>query len=102
MGLEGLAGTGKTTALAILREAAERQGFVVQGLAPTGRAADKLAESGIKTTTLQGFLREPQLVSDATTTNHRLYVLDESSLSDTRNLHLFLQKAGPQSRILLV
>jgi conjugative relaxase-like TrwC/TraI family protein len=103
LGLEGLAGTGKTTALAILREAAERQGFVVQGLAPTGRAADKLAESGIKTTTLQGFLREPQLESDTTVAaNRRLYVLDESSLSDTRNLHLFLQKAGPQSRILLV
>lgn len=103
LGLEGLAGTGKTTALAILREAAERQGFVVQGLAPTGRAADKLAESGIKTTTLQGFLKEPQLESDTTVAaNRRLYVLDESSLSDTRNLHLFLQKAGPQSRILLV
>ena len=103
VGLEGLAGSGKTTALAILREAAERQGFVVQGLAPTGRAADKLAESGIKTTTLQGFLREPQLEPDATIrANRRMYVLDESSLSDTRNLHLFLQKAGPQSRILLV
>ena len=99
--LEGLAGTGKTTALAILREAAERQGFVVRGLAPTGRAADKLAESGIKTTTLQGFLKEPEFGPD-TSNNRRLYVLDESSLSDTRNLHLFLQKAGPQSRILLV
>jgi conjugative relaxase-like TrwC/TraI family protein len=103
LGLEGLAGTGKTTALAILREAAERQGFIVQGLAPTGRAADKLAESGIKTTTLQGFLREPQFESMVNVAaNRRLYVLDESSLSDTRNLHLFLQKAGPQARILLV
>src|SRR4029453_6816341 len=60
LGLEGLAGTGKTTALAILREGAERQGFAVQGLAPTGRAADKLAESQIKTTTLQAFLKEPE------------------------------------------
>src|SRR6266542_84637 len=103
LGLEGLAGTGKTTALAILREAAERQGFAVRGLAPTGRAADKLAESGIKTTTLQGFLKEPHFEFDeASPANRRLYVLDESSLSDTRNLHLFLQKAGPQSRILLV
>lgn len=99
--LEGLAGTGKTTALAILREAAERQGFAVRGLAPTGRAADKLAESGIKTTTLQGFLREPDFGPEYST-NRRLYVLDESSLSDTKNVHFFLKKAGPDSRILLV
>jgi conjugative relaxase-like TrwC/TraI family protein len=99
--LEGLAGSGKTTALAILRDAAERQGFAVRGLAPTGRAADKLAESGIKTTTLQGFLKEPELGSNSSS-NRRLYVLDESSLSDTRNIHLFLKKAGPESRILLV
>ncbi len=99
--LEGLAGTGKTTALAILREAAERQGFVVRGLAPTGRAADKLAESGIKTTTLQGFLKEPDFGPE-TSNNRRLYILDESSLSDTKNIHLFLKKAGPESRILLV
>jgi ATP-dependent exoDNAse (exonuclease V) alpha subunit len=31
-----------------------------------------------------------------------LYVMDESSLSDTRNMFLFLQKAGPSARILLV
>jgi conjugative relaxase-like TrwC/TraI family protein len=103
VGLQGLAGTGKTTALAILREAMERQGFVVQGLAPTGRAADKLAESGIKTTTLQGFLKEPHFDDESSVpANRRMYVLDESSLSDTRNLHLFLQKAGPKARILLV
>jgi conjugative relaxase-like TrwC/TraI family protein len=103
VGLQGLAGTGKTTALAILREAVERQGFVVQGLAPTGRAADKLAESGIKTTTLQGFLKEPHFDDESSApANRRMYVLDEASLSDTKNLHLFLQKAGPQSRILLV
>ena len=99
--LEGLAGTGKTTALSILREAAERQGFAVRGLAPTGRAADKLAESGINTTTLQGFLKESSFGA-AVDNNRRLYILDESSLSDTRNLHLFLKKAGPEARILLV
>ncbi|HEY6803728.1 MAG TPA: AAA family ATPase [Pyrinomonadaceae bacterium] len=99
--LEGLAGTGKTTTLAILREALERQGFAVRGLAPTGRAADKLAESGIRTTTLQGFLKSPELTIGRDD-ERSLYVLDESSLSDTKNLHLFLKKAGLQSRILLV
>lgn len=37
-GLQGGAGTGKTTALAAVREAAERAGYDVQGLAPTTRA----------------------------------------------------------------
>jgi hypothetical protein len=44
VGLQGRAGTGKTTALAVLREAAERQGYEIEGFAPTGAAADLLAE----------------------------------------------------------
>src|ERR1044071_5685443 len=31
-----------------------------------------------------------------------LYVMDESSLSDTRNMFLFFKKAGPVARLLLV
>jgi primosomal protein N' len=45
-GLEGVAGAGKTTSLAAVREAAEHEGYKVFGLAPTSRAAQKLAESG--------------------------------------------------------
>jgi conjugative relaxase-like TrwC/TraI family protein len=56
IGLEGLAGTGKTTTLSVLREAAERSGYAVQGFAPTGTAADLLTESGIRSTTLQKFV----------------------------------------------
>src|ERR1041385_2791072 len=44
VGLEGRAGTGKTTTLSVLREAAERYGYAVQGFAPTGAAADRSAE----------------------------------------------------------
>jgi AAA domain len=36
--LEGVAGAGKTTSLRAIREAAERQGYKVEGLAPTSRA----------------------------------------------------------------
>ena len=39
MALEGAAGTGKTTALAAVRDAADREGYQVEGLAPTSRAA---------------------------------------------------------------
>jgi hypothetical protein len=100
IGLEGLAGTGKTTTLSVLREAAERCGFVVQGFAPTGTAADLLAESGIRTSTLQKFVATPQI--DSATDDKILYVMDESSLSDTRNMFRFFEKAGPSARILLV
>jgi conjugative relaxase-like TrwC/TraI family protein len=100
IGLEGLAGTGKTTTLSVLRETAERCGYAVQGFAPTGTAADLLAESGIRSSTLQKFVATPQL--NSATEDKMLYVMDESSLSDTRNMFLFLQKAGSSARILLV
>lgn len=100
LGIQGLAGTGKTTTLAVLRVAAERQGYEVEGFAPTGSAADLLSESGIKTSTLQKFVASSQMESDIG--KKILYVMDESSLSDTRNMFLFFKKAGPVARLLLV
>jgi conjugative relaxase-like TrwC/TraI family protein len=100
IGLEGLAGTGKTTTLSVLREAVERCGYVVQGFAPTGVAADLLAESGISTSTLQQFVASPEM--NSATGEKILYVMDESSLSDTRNMFRFFEKAGPSARVLLV
>ncbi|MCU1264931.1 MAG: conjugative relaxase domain protein [Acidobacteria bacterium] len=100
VGLQGLAGTGKTTTLAVLRETVERQGYQVEGFAPTGAAADLLAESGIKTSTLQKFVATTQMESDSG--KKIFYIMDESSLSDTRNMFLFFKKAGPVARLLLV
>jgi conjugative relaxase-like TrwC/TraI family protein len=99
-GLQGGAGTGKTTVLATLREAVESAGYEVRGFAPTTRAAQLLAESGIETRTLQKFLqqRAPEHAGDV----KRLFVLDESSLASTKNLHSFFARLGPQDRVLLV
>jgi conjugative relaxase-like TrwC/TraI family protein len=97
--LDGLAGTGKTTALAAIREEADRAGYRVAGFAPTSRAAQKLAESGIATVTLQRYLagaHEP-----APGVRH-LYVLDESSLTSTRQMHAFLRRLQGADRVLLV
>jgi conjugative relaxase-like TrwC/TraI family protein len=99
VGLDGLAGTGKTTTLAVIREGAEAEGYKVEGFAPTSRAAQKLAEAGIETSTLQKELaRRPGPDTGA----RRLYVLDESSLASTKQIHEFMNRLHPNDRVLMV
>ncbi len=97
--LEGVAGAGKTTALAAVREGAAWEGYRVEGFAPTSRAAQKLSDAGIPTSTLQRHLAEPHAPRDG---SKHLYVLDESSLASTKQMHEFLQRLGPQDRVVLV
>jgi ATP-dependent exoDNAse (exonuclease V) alpha subunit len=97
--LEGVAGGGKTTALAAVRDAAKREGYEVQGFAPTSRAAQKLEEAGITSSTLQRHLTGGEKPHDG---RQRLYVLDESSLASTRQMHEFVRRLTPRDRVLLV
>jgi conjugative relaxase-like TrwC/TraI family protein len=97
-GLQGKAGTGKTTTLAALREAAERAGYDVQGFAPTTRATKELSDAGIESRTLQKFIRQ----KDDPEAAPRLLVLDESSLASTRQVNSFLSRVRPEDRVLLV
>src|SRR5437588_239951 len=99
IGLQGGAGTGKTTALSVLREAAEKEGYEVRGFAPTTRATKQLAESGIQSETLQKFIRRR---SEPPANHNRLFVLDESSLASTRNLHKFFARLQASDKVLLV
>jgi conjugative relaxase-like TrwC/TraI family protein len=99
VGLDGVAGAGKTTTLAVVREGAEQAGYTVEGFAPTSRAADKLGEAGIETKTLQAHLAQGQR---ADTGEHRLYVMDESSLASTKQMHEFVSRLHPNDRVLLV
>jgi conjugative relaxase-like TrwC/TraI family protein len=98
MALEGVAGGGKTTSLAAIRQAVEREGRVVLGFAPTSRAARKLGESGIPASTLQRHLvRRAHHGPEP-----RLYVVDESSLASTKQMHTFLARLHERDRVLLV
>jgi len=99
VGMDGVAGAGKTTTLSVVREGAEREGYAVEGFAPTSRAAQKLAEAGIETSTLQMHLARGQKPD---TGARRLYVLDESSLASTKQMHEFLTRLHPNDRVLLV
>jgi conjugative relaxase-like TrwC/TraI family protein len=102
-GLQGLAGTGKTSSLSAIREAAEQNGYTVQGFAPTSKATNQLRDAGISADTLQGFLARGGLEQSAgDPTNRHLYMLDESSLASTRQMRDFLEKIGPQDRVLVI
>jgi conjugative relaxase-like TrwC/TraI family protein len=102
-GLQGLAGSGKTSALTSIREGAEQNGYAVESFAPTSRAAGQLRDAGIPADTLQGFLTRGGVERNAGDPNARhLYMLDESSLASTRQMRCFLEKIGPQDRVLLI
>jgi conjugative relaxase-like TrwC/TraI family protein len=99
VGLDGIAGAGKTTTLSVVREGAEAEGYRVEGFAPASRAAQKLGEAGMETSTLQKHLVRGQ---PPDTGEKRLYVLDESSLASTRQVHEFVNRLHPNDRVLLV
>ena len=97
-GFQGLAGTGKTTTLAAIREGAERGGYKVEGFAPTSKAAGQLREAGIEANTLQSFLAR----KNADSASRYLYMLDESSLASTKQMRAFLEKIKPEDRVLVI
>ncbi len=78
---------------------AERESYIVKGLAPTSRAAQKLEESGIRSNTLQRHLAQSHEGHDE---RKRLYILDESSLASTRQMNEFLHRVQKDDRVLLV
>jgi conjugative relaxase-like TrwC/TraI family protein len=98
LGLEGVAGAGKTTSLAAIREAAEHQGYQVEGLAPTSRAAQQLEEAGIQSSTLQGYLAR----SHRDDGDRHLYIVDESSLASTRQVNKFMHRLEEHDRVIFV
>jgi conjugative relaxase-like TrwC/TraI family protein len=97
-GLQGSAGVGKTTALRTVREAAEERGYIVEGFAPTSRAAHQLRDAGISADTLQGFLARARQPSP----ERHLYMVDESSLASTKQVRDFLTKLDAGDRVLFI
>lgn len=99
-GIQGFAGSGKTSTLVAIRTAAEEQGYQIEGFAPTSRAARQLKEAGIDAVTLQSFLaRTPNPeVED----RKHLHLVDESSLASTNQIREFLSRLGADDRVLLI
>ncbi len=95
VGVQGYAGTGKTTMLNRARTLAEKKGWRMAGLAPSASAAQTLAsEAGIPTETLQMFLARNAGVAEGRLTKKgakemraafakTVLVVDEGSLAST-------------------
>ena len=95
VGVQGYAGTGKTTMLNRARVLAEKKGWRMTGLAPSASAAQTLAsEAGIATETLQRFLARNAGVAEGRLTKKganemraafakTILVVDEGSLAST-------------------
>ena len=98
-GLQGFAGTGKTTTLETIREGAEKSGYKVEGFAPTSKASGQLRDAGIEANTLQSFLQR-KTVADPDA--RHLYLLDESSLASSKQMRQFLDKVGPNDHIVVI
>ena len=101
VGVQGYAGTGKTTMLNRARALLEKRGYEVKGLAPSASAAQTLAaEAGIESETLQRFLARNAGVAEGRLSRKgarrmraafrkTVLVVDEGSLASTvqaRNL----------------
>ena len=99
-GLQGSAGSGKTSTLAVIRQGAEQNGYAVEGFAPTSRAAHQLREAGIAADTLQGFLARARNKSDPS--QKYLYMVDESSLASTGQMRDFLARIRAEDKVLLI
>jgi ATP-dependent exoDNAse (exonuclease V) alpha subunit len=89
---------GKTTALRTVREAAEQRGYIVEGFAPTSRAAHQLRDAGISADTLQGFFARTK----QTAPERHLYMVDETSLASTKQVRDFLAKLDSTDRVVFI
>ncbi len=99
----GLAGAGKSTMLAGIKDACTRQGLHVAGAALSGKAADGLeSASGIESRTLASLERSWKMGYSRLTRNDVL-VIDEAGMIGTRQLNRFVeevQKSG--AKLILV
>ena len=94
VGVQGLAGTGKT---AMLQTVSENLGdkFTAIGLAPSAAAARELSAAGFEAMTIAGFLVSGRRVDDRT-----VVVVDEAGMVSRRDMHALLsavEEAGARA-----
>jgi Ti-type conjugative transfer relaxase TraA len=89
----GIAGAGKTTALGICQDMWKLQGYAVYGIAPTGKAAQNLSQSGISSMTLHKFLKSFE-EGRCQYNSKTVLVLDEAGMVDVERFSKLLHSVN--------
>jgi conjugative relaxase-like TrwC/TraI family protein len=99
---QGVAGSGKTYSLKLVAEQSERNGYIVQGLAPSAEAAAVLGqEAGIPGNTVASWLNTQADLDSLL--GKEIWIVDEAGLLSTKDAHALLLKATQQrARVILV
>lgn len=98
----GLAGTGKSTILSVVKTALDKQGYNVHGAALSGKAADGLEQaSGIKSRTLASWVRSWDQGHGLLTSNDVL-IIDEAGMIGTKQLLRFIKEVKRSGAKLLL
>lgn len=104
VGVQGYAGTGKTYALASLARYAAGAGYTVEGIAPTNRAAEQLAEAVPASKTVARFKIDASNAPAPADKSRSILVVDEAgmlSTSDMRDVMTQANRSG-YARVILV
>jgi conjugative relaxase-like TrwC/TraI family protein len=88
---EGDPGTGKTTGMQAVKNAAEAAGWTCVGFAPSDQARDALTSSGVKSETVQFATRSDAFWEQID--NRTIIIIDEAGMVDAAEMRILLQKA---------
>ena len=87
---QGVAGSGKTYSLKLLKDLAETKGYTVQGFAPSAEAAHTLAKAAhIPSDTVASLLARQV---EPSATDKTIWIVDEAGLLSAKDAHALLQK----------
>jgi len=106
MGIQGDAGTGKTTMLNALREELESIGIHVKGFAVTNKATEELTKgAGIESQTLYSFFLNKNHNTDKLPENKKseMWIIDEAGMVGSKGIFKLLKLAEKENaRIVLI
>ncbi|MEP2780834.1 MAG: MobF family relaxase, partial [Pseudoruegeria sp.] len=104
VGIQGVAGTGKTTALRTLNAMASKAGYEVHGTAPTLKAVEALSEAIPGSRTVDSALVLAQHRGPVSPDKKTILVVDEASMTSSAQMNQLLNLANEAkyNRVILV